>query len=50
LNEEAAQTWLTGTPSQAFATITTTDPDRLTIVQAGFDKEDLWTPPQAASR
>ena len=50
LNEEAAQTWLTGTPSQAFATIKTTDPDRLTIVQAGFDKEDLWTPPLADPR
>src|SRR5262245_35103718 len=41
LSEEAAHAWLTGTPSQALATIKTTDPGRLRIVQAGFDKEDL---------
>jgi putative SOS response-associated peptidase YedK len=47
LTAEEAQIWLTGTPSQAFATIKTTDPQRLQIVQAGFDKEDLWAPHEA---
>jgi putative SOS response-associated peptidase YedK len=42
LSEEEAQTWLTGTPRQAFGVIRITDPERLAIVQAGFDKEDLW--------
>jgi len=46
LSEPEAQIWLMGTPEQAFGLIKTTDPDRLTIVQSGFDKEDLWSPPE----
>ena len=34
-------TWLTGTPEEAFGLIKTSDPERMHIVQSGFDKEDL---------
>jgi putative SOS response-associated peptidase YedK len=34
-------TWLTGTPQEAFGLIRTSDPERMRIVQSGFDKEDL---------
>jgi putative SOS response-associated peptidase YedK len=34
-------TWLTGTPQEAFGLIKASDPERMRIVQAGFDKEDL---------
>ena len=36
-------TWLTGTPEEAFGLIKTSDPERMSIVQSGFDKEDLLT-------
>jgi hypothetical protein len=34
-------TWLTGTPDEAFGLIKSSDPERMSIVQSGFDKEDL---------
>ena len=34
-------TWLTGSPEEAFGLIKTSDPDRMQIVQSGFDKKDL---------
>jgi putative SOS response-associated peptidase YedK len=41
LTEEAQfATWLTGT-EQAMGLITTSDPDRMRIVQSGFEKKDL---------
>jgi len=33
--------WLTGTPEEAFGLIKPSDPERMSIVQSGFDKEDL---------
>ena len=39
--EREFSTWLTGTPKEAFGLIKTSDPDRMHIVQSGFDKEDL---------
>jgi putative SOS response-associated peptidase YedK len=33
--------WLTGTPKEAFGLIKASDPERMHIVQSGFDKEDL---------
>jgi putative SOS response-associated peptidase YedK len=39
--EEQFSTWLTGTPEHAFTLIKTSDPERMRIVQSGFDKEDL---------
>ena len=39
--EAEYRTWLTGTPQEAFGLIHTSDPERMRIVQAGFDKEDL---------
>jgi putative SOS response-associated peptidase YedK len=42
LTEEAEfATWLTGTPDEAFGLIKTSDPDRMSIVQSGFEKKDL---------
>jgi putative SOS response-associated peptidase YedK len=35
--------WLTGAPEEAFGVIKTSDPERMHIVQSGFDKEDLLT-------
>jgi putative SOS response-associated peptidase YedK len=33
--------WLTGTPEEAFGLIKASDPERMSIVQSGFEKEDL---------
>ena len=42
LTEEAQfATWLTGTPEEAFGLIAPSDPERMRIVQSGFDKKDL---------
>jgi putative SOS response-associated peptidase YedK len=41
LGDDEMKTWLTGTPKEAFGLITSTNPERLMIVQAGFDKEDF---------
>jgi putative SOS response-associated peptidase YedK len=42
LTDEAQfATWLTGTSDEAFSLIETSDPDRMRIVQSGFDKKDL---------
>src|SRR5262245_29440827 len=34
-------TWLTGTPNEAFSLIETSDPERMQIVQSGYEKKDL---------
>jgi hypothetical protein len=39
--EEQFSTWLTGSPEQALGLIRAFDPERMRIVQSGFDKEDL---------
>ncbi len=39
--EQQFEMWLGGTPEQAFSLIRPSDPDRIRIVQEGFDKEDL---------
>ena len=40
LTEEAQfQTWLTGTPEEAIGLVTASDPDRMEIVQSGFEKK-----------
>jgi putative SOS response-associated peptidase YedK len=42
LTEEAEyETWLTGTPEEAFDLIRTSDPDKMAIVQSGLEKKDL---------
>jgi len=42
LTEDAEfATWLNGTPDEAFGLIKTSDPDRMRIVQSGFEKKDL---------
>jgi putative SOS response-associated peptidase YedK len=38
---EECAIWLTGTPKEALSVIKTSDPERMHIVQSGFDKEDL---------
>jgi putative SOS response-associated peptidase YedK len=40
-SEEECRIWLTGTPEEALGAIKTSDPERMHIVQSGFDKEDL---------
>jgi putative SOS response-associated peptidase YedK len=44
LGDAEVETWLRGTPRAAFGLIKITDPDRLAIVQSGFDKEDFGRP------
>jgi putative SOS response-associated peptidase YedK len=39
--EEQLATWLTGRPEEAFGLIKTSDPERMQIVQSGFEKKDL---------
>jgi putative SOS response-associated peptidase YedK len=39
--KEQFSTWLTGSPEEAFGLIRTSDPDKMRIVQSGFEKEDL---------
>jgi putative SOS response-associated peptidase YedK len=34
-------TWLAGTPEEAFSLVKTSDPERMQIVQSGFEKKDL---------
>ena len=41
-SEDECAAWLTGTPDEALRVIKPSDPERMRIVQAGFDKEDLW--------
>ena len=41
--EDEFATWLTGTPEEAFGLIKTSDPDRMRIVQSGFEKEDSFS-------
>ena len=42
LTEESQfATWLTGSPDEAFGLIKTSDPDRMRVVQSGFEKKDL---------
>ena len=39
--EQEFETWLSGSPTEAFGLVRSFDPDRMRIVQEGFDKEDL---------
>ena len=39
--ESELETWLSGSPAEAFGLVRSFDPDRMRIVQEGFDKEDL---------
>jgi putative SOS response-associated peptidase YedK len=39
--EQEFETWLSGSPAEAFGLVRSFDPDRMRIVQEGFDKEDL---------
>jgi putative SOS response-associated peptidase YedK len=39
--QEQFATWLTGSPQDAFSLVRTSDPERLRIVQSGFEKKDL---------
>ena len=39
--EDEFATWLTGTSDEAFGLIKTSDPQRMRIVQSGFEKKDL---------
>ena len=39
--EKQFATWLTGTPEEAFSLIKISDPERMQIVQSGFEKKDL---------
>jgi putative SOS response-associated peptidase YedK len=39
--EEEFSTWLTGSPQEAFGLIRTSDPEKMRIVQSGFNKENL---------
>ena len=39
--EEEFQTWLAGSPDEAFALAREYAPDQMRIVQEGLDKEDL---------
>ena len=43
--EEEFETWLTGSPDEAFALAREYPPDQMRIVQEGFDKEDLLGAP-----
>ena len=39
--ERDFETWLSGSPSEAFALARSFDPARMRIVQSGFEKKDL---------
>jgi len=39
--EEQFATWLTGASKEAFGLIRASDPERMRIVRAGFDKKDV---------
>jgi putative SOS response-associated peptidase YedK len=39
--EQEFETWLSGSPKEAFSLVKSFDADRMHIVQEGFDKEDL---------
>jgi putative SOS response-associated peptidase YedK len=40
-SEDQCETWLSGTPAEAFSLARSFDPARVRIVQSGLDKEDL---------
>ena len=44
---EQFETWLSGTPDEAFSLAREYPADRMRIVQQGFDKEDLLGKPAA---
>lgn len=49
LSEDADfETWLSGSPSEAFALARSFDPSAMRIAQSGMDKEDLLGSPSAA--
>lgn len=45
--EDEFETWLSGSPSEAFTFARSYDPAAMRIVQSGFDKEDLLGRPSA---
>ena len=40
-NDEAFETWLSGTPKEAYGLVKSFGPDKMRIVQSGFEKKDL---------
>ena len=38
------QTWMMGTPDEAFALLREFPPDKMRMVQAGFEKRDMLVP------
>jgi putative SOS response-associated peptidase YedK len=39
--DEEFETWMTGTPDEAFSLVRESPPDRMRMVQSGFEKRDL---------
>ena len=39
--EESFETWLRGTPAEAYGVVRSFDPTKMRIVQSGFEKQDL---------
>lgn len=39
--EEAFETWLRGSPKEAYGLVRSFDPNKMRIVQSGFEKRDL---------
>jgi len=39
--EEAFETWLRGSPKEAFGLVRSFDPEKMRIVHTGFEKKDL---------
>jgi hypothetical protein len=48
--EEEFQTWIMGTPEEAFALAQEYPADRIAIVQEGYEKEDLLAGPSVERR
>lgn len=49
-NQRDFETWLSGSPEEAFALARSYDPNAMRIVQSGMDKEDLLGRPGAVDR
>ena len=39
--EETFETWLSGSPKEAYALVKSYEPEKMRIVQSGFEKKDL---------
>ena len=39
--EETFETWLSGSPKEAYKLVRSYEPDKMRIVQSGFEKKDL---------